>query len=181
MTAWGATWRVAGALAAALPMLQQLKPAGLARCMEDPFAAKNFYEGPRRLVPVWERGITPVLTSWRNAPPVLGDKLVFPRPPPLPPPRALPSFDFDNVNMHPCAQRPPKMRRLNWPKQPVDIDAERQIEITKWRSIIEAVGPERCKLAHDLMYARNDEDKWRTLAVFHLKALDSTRLDYGGP
>ena len=85
------------------------------------------------------------------------------------------------INRHPCAPRPPKMRRLNWPKQPVDIDAERRIEIKKWRSIIEAVGPERCKLAHDLMYARNDEDKWRTLAVFHLKALDSTRLDYGGP
>ena len=63
MTTWGATWRVAGALAAALPMRQQLKPAEHTRCMEDPFAAKNFYQGPRRFVPVWEKGITPVLTS----------------------------------------------------------------------------------------------------------------------
>ncbi len=29
------------------------------------------------------------------------------------------------INRHPCAPRPPKMRRLNGPRQPVDINAQR--------------------------------------------------------
>jgi hypothetical protein len=75
---------------------------------------------------------------------------------------------------------PKNVLKLSWPKQAISINLERQIEVQKWNTIIEAVGPSRCNLGRSLEELHTEADKWKVLpAVFHTRAPSTLRKHAG--
>ena len=114
--------------------------------------------------------------KWHRSGPILGEHLRMSRPPLLAEPEqpvpAATQFTKTVAKMN--------VLKLSWPKQASSIDLERQIEVRKWKSIIEAVGPERCNLSRNLLELKTEDEKWNVLlAVFHTRAPATHRKHAG--
>ncbi len=134
-------------------------------CMESASrnAARNTWIRPAFLTPIWERGLTPSLSKAFTEPAPVGTTSRFMPPPPLPIKRPAVQVISPSVKMP--MGRPDKKRRIRWPKLPTDVEEEKAVEIRKWRSIIEAIGPDLCRLADHLAEAQDEETQWKTLAA----------------
>ena len=126
-------------------------------------AARNTWIRPALLTPIWERGLTPSLSKAFTEPAPVGTTSRFMPPPPLPIKRPAVQVISPSVKMP--MGRPDKKRRIRWPKLPTDVEEEKAVEIRKWRSIIEAIGPDLCRLADHLAEAQDEETQWKTLAA----------------
>ncbi len=73
-----------------------------------------------------------------------------------------------------------KKRRIRWPKEPASVEEEKAVEIKKWKNIIDAIGPEHCRIADQLNTANSEEDQWKTLAAAcHDRAASTLRKHAG--
>ena len=145
-----------------------------ASCTPDPYLAQ--INGVKRQfhTPFWERSDAS-FDKWRRTGPVLGQHLQMTPPPPIQYVEPTPT------ELHFQVKRPYlKATKISWPKQAISIDLERQIEIRKWKSIIEIVGPESCSLGQNLSELKAELDKWNVLlAVFHNRAPSTLRKHAG--
>ena len=148
-----------------------------AYCMEDPYISSLVGVKRKHNIPFWEKSLAS-FDKWNRRDPLLGEKLQLSIPPPMatPKPTRDPGTGTENLSLsnpfHP-------IRRIAWPKQAISFELERQVEVRKWKIIIEAVGPTRCNLGQNLK-GRSEDEKWKILlAVFHTKAPATLRKHAG--
>ena len=155
-------WPVAGALAATAPFtVAHCRAPSQCVDLTGINAARNMAPPAARFTPIWERSLTPSLNRMWQSPPILGSRVQFAPPPPRDPPPQVPFFAPERSVLQMASA--PKRRRIMWPKKPATDDEEKAVEIRKWQAIVDAVGPDRCRLAATLVPLADDVAKWRVL------------------
>ena len=111
-------------------------------------AAKNL--APRRhiLPPIWERGLAPSIFRPVKNREALGTRMRMAPPPPLVAKRQLPMTVVPPIMT--ARSGTDKKRRIRWPKEPASVEEEKAVEIKTWKNIIDAIGPEHCRIADQL-------------------------------
>ena len=138
---------------------------GHTRCMQQ-----NNYEVRRKhCIPFWVRASSS-FDRWERPRPSIGEQLQMSRPPPVTE-QAITLYKEQTHSLEASHPNKRMRSRLAWPKQAICIEVEKQNEVAKWKSIIEAVGPERSVLAQQLQHTKSEEDKWNIImAVFATRA-----------
>ena len=171
-----ALWQIAPLILVASKMIigdRSQRPR--ANCTPDPYLAQIHCVKRQYNIPCWERSDAS-FDEWRRRGPLIGQQLRMTPPPPIQYSEPRPAEPEQ-----PSAKTPYlKATKIPCPKQAISIDLERQIEIRKWKSIIEVVGPERCSLSQNLLELKTETEKWNVLlAVFHTRAPSTLRKHAG--
>ena len=152
------------------------------RCMDDcsANALKSLRCTRPTMTPIWERGLAPSFSSMLKPKPVVGSNFAMVAPPSVPevppPPEFVPQLEAAIRGSRSSTKR----RRIKLPKVSPNIDEERETEVKKWKSIIEAAGPGASGLAIDLQKMTDEKEQWTNLlAVFHGRAPSTLRKHAG--
>ena len=152
-------------------------------CMDDAgsFALRNCDTQPKRFVPAWKMGtlFKPAVSSQPRPPWRRTLNMVAP-PPFKPPKRDIQAFCPQIMELIEETGKRAKRRKIRWPRSSPQTDKEKELEILKWRGIIDSVGPSACGVAKDLEACKNEKEQWLLLTATFQDKAPTTLQKYAG-